>query len=337
MKFVKYKNNPILTKNPKNDWEALCVLNPAVIYSEELKKFVMLYRAAGNDKQHYIYLGLALSDDGIHFVRQSDKPLIAPDVNGADGGGVEDPRLVKIEDYYFLTYASRVFAPGQYWREDKEYFGFQPKAGPKVLIYNDTETHLAVSKDLVHWKKLGRITDSRNDDRDVVIFPEKVNGQYVKISRAMNKVGKEFGTDKPSIWISFSNDLLEWPREEELLYKGEEDWESEKVGGSCPPVKTPYGWLFIYHGVSSKDKNYRVGAMLLDLNDPRKIIAKTKNFLMEPEEHFETDGFYSGCVFPTGIVEVKDEYYIYYGAGDQCICLATVNKQALLDSLLKGE
>ena len=112
MKFKKYENNPILTKNPSNSWEELCVLNPAVIFNDEDKTFYMLYRAAGNDAQHYIYLGLAKSKDGIHFERQSDKPLIAPDVNGADGGGCEDPRLVKIDDYYFLTYASRVFAPG---------------------------------------------------------------------------------------------------------------------------------------------------------------------------------------------------------------------------------
>ena len=335
MKLEKYENNPILTKNPKNKWEELCVLNPAVIFNDEDKKFYMLYRAAGNDAQHYIYLGLATSEDGINFTRQSDKPLIAPDVNGADGGGVEDPRLVKIDDYYFLTYASRPFAPGQYWREDKQYFGFQPKAGPKVLIYNDTETHLAVSKDLVNWKKLGRITDSRNDDRDVVIFPERINGKYVKISRAMNKCGKGYKNEKPAIWISYSNDLLEWKEEEKLLYKGREDWESEKVGGSCPPIKTESGWLFIYHGVSSIDKNYRVGAMLLDLKNPSKILHKTKNFIMEPEFKFETDGFYSGCVFPTGIVEKDNKYLIYYGAGDQCICLATIEKKALLDALLK--
>ena len=144
---------------------------------------------------------------------------------------------MKIDDYYFLTYASRPFAPGQYWREDKEYFGFQPKAGPKTIIYNDTQTHLAVSKDLINWKKLGRITDSRFDDRDVIIFPERVNGKYVKISRAMDKCGKGYENENPAMWISFSNDLLEWREEETLLYQGKEDWEDAKVGGSCPPIK----------------------------------------------------------------------------------------------------
>lgn len=336
MLLEKYEHNPILTKNPSNEWESLCVLNPAVIFNDEDQKYYMLYRAAGNDKQHYIYVGLAISEDGIHFERQSDKPLIAPDVNGPDGGGIEDPRLVKIDDYYFLTYASRPFAPGQYWREDKQYFGFQPKAGPKVLIYNDTETHLAVSKDLIRWKKLGRITDSRHDDRDVVLFPERVNGKYVKISRAMDKCGVGYVNPKPAMWISYSNDLLEWG-EEELLYYGHEAWEDEKIGASCPPIKTEHGWLLIYHGVSSKDKCYRVGAMLLDLENPGKIRAKTKNFIMEPEYPYETDGFYSGCVFPTGIVEKDDKYYIYYGAGDQCICLATVKKEKLINTLLGGQ
>ena len=337
MKFTKFKDNPILTKNPKNSWENLCVLNPAVIYNDLDKKYYMLYRAAGNDLQHYIYLGLAISEDGYHFSRTSDKPLIAPDINGADGGGIEDPRLVKIDDYYFLTYASRPFAPGQYWREDKKYFGFQPKAGPKVLIYNDTETHLAVSKDLINWKKLGRITDSRQDDRDVIIFPERVNGKYVKISRAMYKCGEGYPNKKPAMWISTSSDLLEWREEEKLFYQGVEPWEDEKVGGSCPPIKTEYGWLFIYHGVCSKDKNYRVGAMLLDLNDPSKILRKTKDYILEPEFKFETDGFYSGCVFPTGIVEKDDKYIIYYGAGDQCICGAYVDKRGFLNDLLKEE
>ena len=186
-KLVKYENNPIL--KPQGDsWESLCVLNPAVIYDEG--EFKMLYRAAGNDKQHYIYLGLSTSKDGFNFVRQSNEPVLRPEINGPDGGCVEDPRLVKMGSYYYLTYASRTFPPGQYWREDKEYFGFQPENGPTMMIYNNSITHLAVSKDLKTWKKLGRITDSRFDDRDVYIFPETVNGKYVRISRPMEWIGK---------------------------------------------------------------------------------------------------------------------------------------------------
>ena len=96
MKFKKYENNPILKPNPANQWEELCVLNPAAIYVEEEKTFYMIYRAAGNDKTHIIHLGLATSKDGINFVRESNKPLLTADPNGLDAGGCEDPRLIKI-------------------------------------------------------------------------------------------------------------------------------------------------------------------------------------------------------------------------------------------------
>ena len=116
MRFTKYNKNPILKPNAKNQWEELCVLNPAAIYNEEDQTFYMVYRAAGNDKTHLIHLGLAMSKDGINFQRMSEKPLLSGDPNGLDAGGCEDPRLVKMGDYFYLTYASRPFPPGQYWR-----------------------------------------------------------------------------------------------------------------------------------------------------------------------------------------------------------------------------
>ena len=332
MKFIKCDKNPILKPNPANQWEELCVLNPAAIYNEKEDLFYMIYRAAGNDKTHLIHLGLATSKDGINFVRESDKPLISGDPNGLDAGGCEDPRLVKMGDYFYLTYASRPFPPGQYWREDKEYFGFQPEFGPKVLIYNNTLTHLAISKDLRNWKKLGPITDAHFDDRDVILFPEKINGKFYMLSRGMERCGEGYPNKNPAIWLSSSDDLLEW-NNYSLLMKGETNWEDKKIGASTPPVKTKDGWLLLYHGVSSKDDAYRVGAVLLDLNDPTKILARTKEFLMEPEEEYETNGYYNGCVFPTGIVQKDGLLYVYYGAGDKVICLATVNENELLKYL----
>jgi len=337
MKIEKYAQNPILSPLLKNDWESLAVLNPAVIYNQDDKLFHMFYRAAGNDETHYIYLGYATSTDGIHFERQSDSPIIGPDKNGADGGGVEDPRLVKIEDYYYLTYASRVFAPGQYWKKDKKYYGFQPKAGPMALTYNNTETHLAVSKDLKHWKKLGRITDAKDDDRDVVIFPCAINGKFYRTSRPSSRFGKGYPCLAPSIWLTASDDLLSWNEPLQLFYEGQEDWESLKVGASCPPFKTSEGWVMIYHGVSKKDEIYRVGAFLLDKNNPMKIIARTKMPFMEPEFDYETKGFYNGCVFPTANVVKDGIVYIYYGCADHFIGLATVKLSDLLEELKKEE
>ena len=100
MQLTKSKINPILSPNPSNQWEERCVLNPAVIYDDERQKFVMLYRAAGDDKRHKIVFGLAESDDGVHFTRMSDEPIFSPDNSEPDGGCVEDPRLTKLGDLY---------------------------------------------------------------------------------------------------------------------------------------------------------------------------------------------------------------------------------------------
>ncbi|MBP5177554.1 MAG: glycosidase [Clostridia bacterium] len=334
MRLKKYDQNPVL--KPQGDgWEGLCVLNPAVVYDEEEKVFRMLYRAAGNDKQHFIYLGLAESKDGFHFERKFDHPVLSPDKNGADGGCVEDPRLVKMGGYYYLCYASRTFAPGQYWREDKQYFGFQPEFGPKFLIYNNSVTHLAVSRDLVNWKKLGRITDSRFDDRDAYIFPETVNGKFVRLSRPMEWCGEGYENEKPAIWIARSDDLMEWDTPK-LLIKGVEWWENAKIGGSTPPIKCKYGWFILYHGVAEKDGGYRVGAIIVDGNDPVKVLARTKDFIREPEFDFETQGYYNGCVFPTGICVKDGTVFVYYGAADKYVCVATADFEELVDDVYNG-
>ena len=332
MKLNKYKNNPILEKNPKNAWESLCVLNPAVIYDDD-GKFKMLYRAAGEDTTHYIYLGLAESEDGVHFTRMSDAPVVSPTPDNFDAGCIEDPRLFKLGDWYYLTYASRAYAPGQYWSENWKPLGDAPKDGPYFLRANCSLTNLAISRDLRTWKKLGRITDSRFDDRDVILFPEKVNGQWVKLSRGMERCGQGYPNKNPAVWISFSDDMMEWDNYT-LLMQGEQPWEDKKIGGSCPPIKTDKGWFFIYHGVANSDGGYRVGAVLLDLHDPRKILARTKDFLMEPEFDYETKGYYNGCVFPTGNAVVNGTLYVYYGAADKNICVATCDFDELINYLV---
>lgn len=110
-----------------------------------------------------------------------------------------------------------------------------------------------------------------------------------------------------------------------MLAVPEADWEDKKLGGSCPPIKTEKGWFFLYHGVSSKDDAYRVGAMLLDLENPAKILARTADSIMEPEFDYETSGYYNGCVFPTGNVVVDGVLYVYYGAADKYCCVATAD------------
>ncbi len=329
--------NPILKPNPNNDWEDLCVLNPAAIWSDELNKFVLVYRAAGHDREHRIRLGLAYSDDGIHFDRVLDKPCFEYSDEYMDGGCIEDPRLVKIDDCYFMTYASRAFFPGKYWmtreellKEEDELgmldYPLKPEAAPVFIRTNQTVSYLAYTYDFKKWKRLGRITDCRYDDRDVIIFPERINGKFVKISRPKRD------DKKPAMWITYSDDILEWG-EPTIFYRGEEWWEKERIGVGCPPIKTKDGWLLIYHGVDSEKEIYRVGMMLLDLDNPSKILAKTKDFIMEPSEDYETCGIYNGCVFPTGVVLKDGLLYIYYGTADKFVGLATKKLDDCLEYL----
>lgn len=337
-KLNKCAENPILTATDKNSWENLGTLNPACIY--ENGAFWLFYRAAANDEKHTISIGLAKSEDGVHFERCFDHPILECDPNGPDGNGVEDPRVIKMDGLYYMTYAARAYATGKYWLPKEERTEYHPKdlpeSAPRFLRSNDSVTYLAVSRDMINWKKCGRITDSRHDDRDAFFFPEKINGKYVMLSRSQWRVGEGYGCEKPSIWISYSDDLLEWDNYK-LLCKGEQPWEGKKIGGSVPPIKTDKGWLFIYHGVEDKHfGDYCVGAMLLDLENPEKIIARTKDPIMRPELEYETDGFYSGCVFPTAAFDKDGTLYVYYGSGDKYCCLATCKTEELIAHLLEN-
>lgn len=336
MKLSKFEGNPILSPLEKNEWESLVTCNPGVIYDNEI--FYMLYRAAGNDPEHVIRLGLATSRDGLHFERASDEPVFGPSLDGPDSGCVEDPRIVKFDTEYYITYAYRPYAPGQYWN-----FGHDevllPKCGkemPLAVSQNLGNTGLAVTTDFKEFRRLGRITSPILDDRDVIFFPEKVKGKFVMLHRPKQYVGKSYGVDFPSIWLKFSEDLLDWQGQESyLLLGGQKNTWEEKIGGSTPPLRTDKGWLVLYHGVEHGGLGYyRVGALLLDLENPLRILGKTPHCILEPELEHETSGYYNGCVFPTGNVIVDDTLYVYYGSADKYICVATSPVNELLDYLL---
>lgn len=335
MKLNKHPANPILKPNPDNVWESCCVLNPAVVYDDERDKFVMLYRAAGNDEAHVIHLGLAESDDGVNFIRLYDKPVMAAEPDYPDGGALEDPRMVKLDGRYFITYAAESYSPGKYWEGGgwdyrRKHWPENLQTLPKTIRDFTSVTHLAFTDDFKSFKRLGRITDSRYDDRDVVLFPERIGGKYVRISRPKRD-------DKvPCLWITYSDDLLEWGEPTKFI-EPVQWWEMLKMGASCPPIRTKDGWLLVYHGVDVEDQIYRVGFALLDSEHPEKVLARTANFVMEPEYDYETQGIYNGCVFPTGIVERDGLLYIYYGCADRYVGLATVRLDDVLEEMKKPE
>ena len=336
MILKKSENNPILLPNPSNNWENLAVCNPGAWYENGV--FYLLYRAAGDDEDHIIRFGLAKSKDGIHFERVSDEPAFGPSIDGPDSGGVEDARIVKFGGEYYVTYAYRSFPPGRYWTFEHDVVRLPEvdSYAPAVYRENIANSGLAMTKDFKTWKRLGRLTRPNLDDRDVILFPEKINGKFVMLHRPKQWIGDEYDCAQPSIWIAFSDDLMVWEEKSHLLMKGKHGTWEEKIGGSTPPLKTKDGWLLIYHGVENGGKGYyRVGVALLDLNDPTKILARSENFIMEPEYDYEIDGIYKGCVFPTGNIIVDDTLYVYYGAADKYIGVATCKINDLLNYLKK--
>ncbi|MFA5292167.1 MAG: glycosidase [Phycisphaerae bacterium] len=332
MKLTRYKNNPILAPNPTNEWESLATTNPAAWHDIDSGEVKLIYRAAGDDDKHYVHLGLATSKNGYDFVRDDSEPFVSP-VRDVDVGCIEDPRIMKMGSLYYITFAFRPFAPGKYWIAGNKRNYNPPvldEGYPRFQRENLSGTGLLVSPDLKQFTYAGMLTNPAFDDRDVIIFPEKIKGKYVTLHRPMEWCGNGYGTDYPAMWLAFSDDLLDW-KNIKLLAKGKYKWE-QKIGGSTPPIKTEYGWLVLYHAVG-EDKFYRVGAMLLDLENPLKILHRSPDWLLEPEGPYETQGLYNGVVFPCGNVVIDGKLFVYYGGADKYVCLATCELDELLDYL----
>lgn len=319
--------NPILSPLADSPWQSLVATNPAGIYDEARGKFLLLYRAAGHDIEHKVWFGLAESGDGHHFTRLSDQPVFGPSAEGSfDAGCVEDPRVMQIGDWFYVTYASRAYPPGQYWLMAGNPYrpAARPPEFPAKFRDNLTTTSLAATKDWKTWHRLGPVTDPRYDDRDVYFFPEKINGKWWMIHRPMEWTGDAYGTEHPAMWINSSDDLLHWDSStSRLLAKAKFDWEV-KIGGNTPPIKTGHGWMTIYHG-KGPDGYYRLGALLMALDNPARVTHRTREWFLQPKHDYETQGCYDlgGVVFPCGALVKDGTLFVYYGGADKHCCLAT--------------
>ncbi len=335
MKLKRYDGNPILSPKPENDWEDLAVFNPAAWYDEERGEVMLLYRAAESHPEYKCFFGLATSKDGYTFKRASDEPVLSPSVDGFDASTIQDPRMVKIDDTYYVTYACRRYPFGQFWIPKEEQYRPEPCPAdyPAYLRTNATLTGLALTKDFKNWTRAGTLTNPLLDDRDVILFPEKIGGKYAMLHRPLEWVGKEYGTEYPSAWISLADDLMGF-RESTLLLKQAFSWESGKLGFNTPPIKTEHGWLTLYHAVGD-DLFYRLGAVLLDREDPSKVLYRTRDWIMQPEADYEIEGFYRGCVFPCGKVVIDGTLFVYYGGADKVVGLATCPLDELVSYLLE--
>ena len=337
----KYEGNPILRPLTGSYWESEQCRNPAAIYHDG--EFHLIYTASGDIvRDHLIYLGHAVSDDGYHFRRVGVEPMVAPSMDefgGFDAGGVEDPRIVKIEDTFYITYMARAVGFHAYRRGVRRR-DIPRDAGPTWTL-NYRRGGLLRSKDLKTFERMGPITSEHVFDANVILFPEKINGRFAMLHRPSDDL-PESAEVEAGISICFSDDLIHWDDDKPLIAPIG-GWQ-EKIGGSAPPVKTERGWLTLYHGVEFADGKedwsnpafpfaYRTGLMLLDLDDPSKVIAKSTKFIMEPTESYEKWGTVNNVVFPTGTVLRGDDLFIYYGGADTVSCVANASVKKLLEYL----
>jgi predicted GH43/DUF377 family glycosyl hydrolase len=332
----RYEGNPVLSPRP-GAWDSVSTFNPGAVLHEG--RVLMLYRAVSDIGQYVSRFGLAASEDGRRFERVVDGPVFGPRQD-YEAGGVEDARITCEGDQFLITYAAVSVVPGPAYA-DMDFFTVtkqDPYAErPGIPPMGPSYTGLLRSHDLRNFTQEGLITPPGVDDRDGVLFPEKVGGRYVMLHRPTSWVGERYGTEKPAIWLAYSHDLHTWDYGEgdgNLLMVPEAGWEEAKIGAGPPPVRTDAGWLMIYHGVDHRYV-YRVGAALLDLEDPSRVLARTSDFLMQPGEEWEQAGIIPNVCFPTAALwEPGRELLVYYGAADMHVGLATADMDELLDYLL---
>ena len=321
--IIRSEKNPILSAKDV-PYRADLIFNAGVCKWKN--EYIMIFR---NDFGHIdggrfegTNLGLARSNDGIDW-KVSEKPFLSlSDITDPEIIRIYDPRLTVIEDEIFICFAV------------------------------DTKHGLrgGIGKVKDDFSGMEIISMSVPDNRNMVLFPEKINGMYIRLERPF-PVYSRGGKDRFDTWISKSPDLKFWG-ESELLFAVEDvPFANDKVGPAAPPIKTEKGWLTVFHAVDIDksrgkhgweekwQKRYTAGIMLLDLENPNKILGISKNPLIAPEAVYEVcEGFRASVIFPGGmIVEENGEVEIYYGASDTVECLATANLIDLIDLCITEE
>jgi predicted GH43/DUF377 family glycosyl hydrolase len=299
-KWARLSIDPIVS--PKGDgFESAGTFNPSVVKKDG--KFVMLYRA--QDRKGTSALGYATSDDGIHFARRPE-PVMVSEAPYEKGGGVEDPRLQKIGDTYYLTYTG--------------YNNVDGAAADK----KDAQLCLATSADLVHWQRRGVIMPSFKGKWNVkwtksgAIVPEKINGKYWMYYLA-DAQGKD-----TQMGVAYSDDLLQWTDalDHPILASRPGSFDSQVVEPGPAPIITPQGIFLIYNGADDK-LVYSTGWVLFDKKDPTKVLARSDEPIFAPEKEWEKVGQVPNVVFVEGMVRDGDRWLFYYGGADKNVGVAT--------------
>ena len=307
-KLIRFMENPILQGIAEHPWESKYVFNPGTMRLNG--KIYILYRACGEDEVSRI--GLAVSSDGFHIDERLEEPIFKP-MDKWEKRGCEDPRPIVIKQRIYMLYTA--------------YDSVTAQIALASIALNDF-----LGRRWSQWKRHGLVFPGF-DNKDATLFPEMFDGRYIMYHRI-----------DPSIWISSSERLgSPWPREDHRILLGPGAgmaWDGLKIGGGSQPIKTKYGWLLIYHGVD-QSFIYRLGVLLVALDDPGQLVYRSPNPILEPEEAYEVgeEGCYvSNVVFTCGavpsvdkeVLEDNDEILVYYGAADTAVGVATAKVSELI-------
>ena len=294
----RHSGNPIINWNPTR--KSARIFNSAVMpYNGE---FVGIFRADHKNGMPQLHLGFSkdalewtIEDEEIHWVDEKGKPY--------DPNYAYDPRLVKIDDTYYII-----------WCTD----------------FGGASIGLGITKDFKNFTRLENPFIPFN--RNGVLFPRKINGKYVLLSRPSDSGHTPFG----DIFISESPDLVHWGRHRRVMAKGASGWwQSTKIGAGPIPIETSEGWLMIYHGVTTTCNGfvYSIGAALLDIEIPSKVLYRTRDYILTPEQPYETTGFVPNVAFPCAALcdAPTGRIALYYGAADSYVAVAYAQMDELVD------
>ncbi len=301
--FKRHKSNPILTAG-QWPYPVHSVFNPGAVL---LPDGITLLLCRVEDRRGHSHLCAARSANGIDGWKIDDQPTLMPDPDHfpEEFWGIEDPRITFVSELnkYAVVYTA--------YTHD----------GPGVS--------LALTEDFHHFERYGLVMQP--EDKDAVLLPHRIDGDWAMIHRPV-------GLLDANIWISYSSNLRQWGNHK-LMLKARKGgwWDANRIGLSPPPIETAKGWLMIYHGVRQNAAGaiYRLGLALFDLHAPEICIKRGDEWIFGPEEPFEQHGDVDKVVFPCGytIAPDGDTIYLYYGAADTSIALATGSIQAILEWL----
>jgi predicted GH43/DUF377 family glycosyl hydrolase len=290
------RSNPIIEPVESHSWESRYVFNTAMIYLGGYIHY--FYRAMGDDMISRI--GYAYSRDGVRIEKRLPYPVFVP-FNHLEKYGCEDPRLTFLEGRYVMTYTAYgdIFQIGM------------TSISPKNIMENNW----------IWGERYYPFPDTHN--KNAVIFPRRIKDRYIMLHRI-----------EPNICLASSDDMYIWTNSEVVMKPRPRHWDSLKIGAAGPPIELDEGWLLVYHGVDH-DRVYRLGAVILDKDNPMKILGRTDEPLLEPKMKYERFGQVPNVVFSCGSVMLDDRLLISYGAADTVIGLVTRSVDDILYKCLE--